>query len=82
MFDGKEEALAHRDSVKDIFIDELAGDVEAWHISPVIDGAMVKVAGTTPDVVIDTFESRDYPVKVIGEGPRGDWHELKVKQKP
>jgi hypothetical protein len=79
VFDGKEQALAHQDTVLEVFKEGLADHVDAFQISPILDGAKVKVAGADESTVQETFEDAGFPVQMIGEGPDGDWFEMKVK---
>ena len=83
MFEGKEQALAHRDAVLEVLVDQIDSDPtdQPFHIHPVLDGAVVKVANMNGRTVRETFEDAGFPVEVIGEGPDCDWFEIKVKPK-
>jgi len=77
MFSGKEEALEHRDAVFETFTEGFGTD-QVVQISPILDGAKVKVAELDPDAVQEAFEEAGFSTQIIGEGPDGDWFELKV----
>ena len=79
MFEGRQEALQHRDAVLEAFIEEFGEDQEAMQISPVLDGCTLRVAEVDPEAVEQHLESEGFTVKMIGEGPDGDWFEMKVK---
>lgn len=83
MFDGKEQALAHRDAVLEVLVDQIDSDPtdQPFQIHPVLDGAVVKVANTDERTVQETFEDAGFPVEAVGEGPDGDWFEMKVLPK-
>lgn len=79
MFEGRQEALQHRDAVLESFIEEFGEDQEAMQISPVLDGATLRVAEVDPEAVEQHLETEGFEVKMIGEAPDGDWFEMKVK---
>lgn len=78
MFESQEDALSHRDAVHETFIEEF-GEGQPMQISPVLDGAKLKVADLDPEEVQNTMEEAGYSTTMIGEGPDGDWFEMKVK---
>lgn len=79
MFEGRQEALQHRDQVLETFIEEFGEGQEAMQISPVLDGCTLRVADLDPDEVAQHLETEGFTVNMIGEGPDGDWFEMKVK---
>ena len=79
MFDSKEDALAHRDAVLEVLVD-LSG-IDTWQVHPVLDGAAVKVATEDHEQASEQIEEAGFPAKMIGEGPDGDWFEMKVRPK-
>lgn len=78
MFSGKDAALEHRDAVFEAFTEEFGSD-HPMQISPILDGATLKVADLDPEEVQNALEIHRFTVKKEGEGPDGDWFELKVK---
>lgn len=77
MFSSKEKALEHRDAVFNTFTEEFGTD-QVVQISPILDGAKVKVAELDPEAVQAAFEEAGFSTKIIGKGPDSGWCELKV----
>ena len=73
MFDSKQKAQDHRDQVVEVLRESFDGP---WHVSPVLDGAVVRIPPDDLDVAAATIEDHGFPVKELGES--GDWFEIKA----
>jgi len=78
MFNSKQNALEHRDTVISVLSDAFGEDL-AWHTHPVLDGCVVRIPEQVEQEAKEAFEEAGFPI--TDQGKSGDWKELKVNPK-